>query len=230
LANSASLNAAGQVSPGEIISIIGLNLGPLVPVTASLASGQQTLPSQLGAVQVLFDGIAAPLLYVSATQINAIVPFAIADRQETTMVVKNAGATSGAARLGVVSAVPAAFLTQSVYNNLPVAAALNQDGTINSATNRAAPGSVVAIFATGLGALTPPPQDGAILSGNLPAMQQSAGAGPDVATVTYSGPAPGLVAGAMQVNLRLPNTLQQTPLIELGAGGWTSFWFTIWVE
>jgi uncharacterized protein (TIGR03437 family) len=121
VANSASLNASGQVSPGEIISIVGIDLGPSTPVSASLAVGQQALRSQLGGVQVFFDGVSAPLLYVSSTQINAIVPFGTANRQETRMVVENAGASSNEARLGVVPAAPAVFVMQATYQYLPVA-------------------------------------------------------------------------------------------------------------
>jgi uncharacterized protein (TIGR03437 family) len=42
------------VAPGEIVSIFG---------------------SSLAAAQVLFDGIAAPILYSSPTQVNAVVPW-----------------------------------------------------------------------------------------------------------------------------------------------------------
>ena len=230
LANSASLNASGQVSPGEIISIVGTNLGPANPVTASLAEGQQSLPTQLGGVQVLFDGVAAPLLFVSSTQINAIVPFGTVDRHEVRMVVERSGASSSEARLGVVSAGPAIYATQTAYRNLPVAAALNQDGTVNSKMNRAAPGTIISVFATGFGALAPQPKDGSLLSA-LPALQQDISVfGPDFVEMIYAGPAPGRVAGAMQVNFRLPENLTETPTILLFAGGWASGYFTVWVS
>jgi uncharacterized protein (TIGR03437 family) len=231
ITNSASFSANGQVSPGEIISITGLNLGPDTATTASLSAGQQILPSSLGGVQVLFDGVATPLLYVSSTQINAIVPFGIADQPETTMVVKNASGSSNHALLGVVSAVPGIFVTGSAYQNLPVAAALNQDGSINSPSNRAAPGSIVSVFATGFGALTPQPQDGSLLIGSLPTLQQTVGVfTSDIANVLYAGPVPGQVAGAMQVNFQLPEALSQTPTILLFAGPWPSSYFTVWVS
>ena len=230
VANSASLNARGQVSPGEIISIVGTNLGPGIPVSASLAGGQQALASKLGGVQVFFDGVAAPLLYVSSTQINAIVPFGTADRQETRMVVENAGVSSNDARLGVVSAAPGIFTTQTAYQDLPVAAALNEDGTLNSSTNRALPGSIVSVFATGFGALAPRPPDGSLLSTMLPALQQDIQIfGPGFVKVVYAGPAPGQVAGAMQVNFQVPDNLTATPTMFLFAGGWPTTYFTIWV-
>lgn len=231
IANGASFSANGQVSPGEIISITGLDLGPEAPATASPPAGEQTLATELGGVQVLFDGTPAPLLYVSSTQINAIVPFGIARRQQTSMLVKTAGGGSNPSILGVVSAVPAVFVTQNAYQNLPVAAALNQDGSINSENNRAAPGSIVSIFASGFGALTPAPNDGALIKTPLPALQQTIEVfGPGFSSVLYSGPAPDQIAGLMQVNFRLPQILAQTPTLLLFAGPWPSSYFTVWVS
>lgn len=231
VANNASLDASGQVSPGEIISIVGAGLGPANPLTAQLAAGQERLGVELGGVRVLFDGVAAPLLYVSSARIDALVPFGTVSQQETILVVENAGTTSNQARLGVVPARPAIFSTQSAYRDLPIAAALNQDGTINSEKNRAAPGSIVAVFATGFGALTPQPKDGSLLSAALPVLQQNILMfGPGFVDVLYAGPAPGQVAGMMQVNFRLPESLTQTPTMLLFAGGWPSSYFTVWVS
>jgi uncharacterized protein (TIGR03437 family) len=219
VANNASLNGSGQVSPGEIISIVGVNLGPANSLAARLVPGKERLGVELGGVRVLFDGVPAPLLYVSSTQVNAIVPFGTAGQQETILIVENAGATSNHARLGVVSATPAIFSSRSVYHDIPVAAALNQDGTINSETNRAAPGSIVSVFATGFGALMPQPMDGSLLSDPLPALQQNILLfGPSFVDVLYAGPAPGQFAGVMQVNFRLAESLTETPTISFIRG------------
>ena len=161
-----------------------------------------------------------PLLVSPSTQINAIVPFGTADRTETKIVVDVAGASSNEALLGVVPGVPAVFVTQASNHYLPVAAALNEDGSINSPTNRAAPGSIVSVFGTGFGTLVPRPPDGSLLSGQLPVLQQSIDVfGPGFVTVLYAGPAPSQVAGVMQVNFRLPDDMTQTPTIILFAGG-----------
>jgi uncharacterized protein (TIGR03437 family) len=69
------------------------------------------------------------------------------------------------------------------------------------------------------------------LSAPLPALQQTIDVfGPGFVKVLYAGPAPGQVAGAMQVNLRLPDNLTQTPTILLFAGGWSAAYFTVWVS
>src|SRR5258708_4928164 len=77
------LNAAsfteGPLAPGEIISIFGDNIGPATPA-ASSPDDAGFIPKDLGGVAVSFDGALAPLLYASSSQINAIVPFAVADK------------------------------------------------------------------------------------------------------------------------------------------------------
>jgi len=68
----------GTVAPGEIVSIFGAGLGPDQPVTANFRLGDfGTWPTTMGGTQVLFDGVPAPMLYASANQINAVVPYEV---------------------------------------------------------------------------------------------------------------------------------------------------------
>jgi uncharacterized protein (TIGR03437 family) len=95
------------------------------------------------------------------------------------------------------------------------ALALNQDGSVNSASNPAAAGSVVSVFATGLGPVAPPLADGTLVGFPLPtnvlpiSVGFTVGNPPFGATisnpfeVTYAGPAPYLVAGTSQINFKL---------------------------
>ncbi len=71
------------------------------------------------------------------------------------------------------------------------AAVLNQDNSVNWASNPAARGSVVQIFATGAGA-----------SAALPAKVTMGGVD---AAVRYSGPAPGEIDGLVQINAIVPS-------------------------
>jgi hypothetical protein len=73
LASAAGGSLAGRIASVEVISIYGLDLGPAAPVTATF-DADGFLPTTLGGIQVTIDGTPAPLLYVSATQINAVVP------------------------------------------------------------------------------------------------------------------------------------------------------------
>ena len=93
------------------------------------------------------------------------------------------------------------------------AAALNEDGTFNSRTNPAKPGSVITFWATGAGLFNTPLSDGAIAQPPLPlaALPVSVFFGSQGLTrsleILYAGAAPSFVAGALQVNARLPQTL-----------------------
>lgn len=71
-ANAAGGGISGQVAPSQLISLYGLGIGPRAAIDGQVQNGAFT--SVLGGYQVLFDGIAAPLLYVGPTQINTAGP------------------------------------------------------------------------------------------------------------------------------------------------------------
>jgi len=84
VANAAGGELAGRVAPGELISIYGLHLGPSTPVSATFNTAG-FLPTELAGVQVSIRGIPAPLLYVSGTQINAVVPLELLNVASTSL-------------------------------------------------------------------------------------------------------------------------------------------------
>lgn len=196
------------VSPGELVTIFGTNLGPSTLLTAEVDENGN-FPATLGATQVSFDGVAAPLMYTSANQVGVVVPFGVVGT--TQLVVQSAAGESNAASLPVVAARPALY-TSSARGNGQLAA-LNEDGSVNSANNPARTGSVVSLFATGLGQTTPPGVDGAVASGTLPApnLRVSVLFGGIPGYVTYAGAAPSLIEGVFQINVRIP------PLAPTGA-------------
>lgn len=189
-----------------------------------LRSGQA--PNQLGGVEVLVDGTPAPLLYARSGQINAIVPFGVAN-PTTQVVISNGGAMSNEAILGVVTAQPDAFrLNAKLW-----AAALNQDGSVNSASNHAALGTIVSVFATGFGSMTPQPTDGQLITGTLPTLAVQVLNGYQPLEATYAGPAPTLIAGVTQVNFRLPAfTGTSEAAFQVVVGGWPSGYFVVLVK
>ena len=93
------------------------------------------------------------------------------------------------------------------------AAVLNQDGSYNSATNPAAGGTIVTLFATGEGVLAPAGQDGRIENGPLssipvPALKVTVNFGTTVSpSILYAGVAPGEVDGLLQINAQVPTGL-----------------------
>jgi trimeric autotransporter adhesin len=151
--NSASDASADPVSPGEVITIAGTGLGPATPVGVTLDSNGNVSTTS-GGVQVLFNGIAAPILYASATQINCIVPYQLAGILSPFVQVKYAGQTSNAITLSVVAAAPGVY-TQNEQGSGP-AAVYNQNGSVNSQSNPEKKGNVVEIFITGEGQTSPP--------------------------------------------------------------------------
>ena len=199
-----SLTANGTVAPGEIFTIYGTALGPDAPMPAQINGG--AVATALGGTRVLFDGLAAPLLWVQSSQINAVVPFAI-QASFTAMTIERNGVTYGPWKLPVAPAVPGIFTIDSSGNGQ--AAVFNQDGTINSPSNPARKGSVIVIYATGAGLMDPPMADGAIAPLSLPLPKPRLGVAVRVggfdAAVQYAGAAPGLVAGAIQVNALVPD-------------------------
>jgi len=195
----------GPVAPGEIVSIFGDNIGPAVPA-ASVPSGG-FIPNQLAGVAASFDGALAPLLYASSSQINAIVPFAVTDKTSTLAQVTYNGNTVLSLNLPVNGASPGLFTFDS--SGVGQAAVLNQDFSMNSSANAAAKGSLVMLFATGAGQTDPPGIDGKITQDDLPApkLLVTVSVAGQPAEVTYRGNAPGLVAGALQVNARIPDNI-----------------------
>jgi uncharacterized protein (TIGR03437 family) len=181
---------------------------------------------------VLFDDVPVPLVSVAANLIQAVVPFGLATQRETMLVVEHDGVRSAVAnRIGVISATPAIFVTQMLNQYLPAAAALNEDGSVNSPSNPALPGSVITVFGTGFGALSPSPLDGMVLSSSLSALQQTVSVfSPGFTTLLSAGPAPAQVAGMTQVRFRLPDVVGEPPTIFLFAGVWSSDAFSVWMQ
>jgi uncharacterized protein (TIGR03437 family) len=193
----------GVVSPGQIVVLFGNGIGPATLATLRLNSNG-LVETSLAGVRVLFDGIPAPLLYVSAKQASVVVPYAVADKSRTVVQVEYQGQKSNPLVLWVGAAQLGIFTTNS--SGRGQGAVLNQDGSVNSASNPADKGSVVVLFATGEGQTVPPGVDGKVTSDPLPRPVVAIEALIDgkLAEVLYAGGAPGLVAGVLQVNVKIP--------------------------
>ncbi|MGO9230031.1 MAG: hypothetical protein ACLQKA_12605 [Bryobacteraceae bacterium] len=198
--------AGGGVAPGELVAIFGKNLGPVVGVSNQVSAG--VVPNSLAGTRVWFGNIAAPILYASAGQINAVAPYAIASETSTSVRVEYLGASSLAVSVPVLPAQPGIFTLNG--SGTGPAAVLNLDDLVNSAANPAARGDYVMIYATGQGATSPADVDGLVASAASPGPPPSAVTvqiGGQAATVSYAGNAPGLVEGALQVNAVIPTTV-----------------------
>jgi uncharacterized protein (TIGR03437 family) len=215
ISNSAT-GASRGVSPGQIITVKGRNMAPSTGMEARVVNNM--VQTQLGEVTVEFDAIAAPLTYVGPSgdrqsdQINAVVPYQIAGRITTRMVVSYRGVRSEAIELRVLESDPGIFTASQTGSGQ--GAILNQNNSVNSMNNPAARGSVIQIFATGEGQVTPAGTTGQVIQGandlRRPLGVVTARINGQPATVEYSGSAPTLVSGVLQVNVRIPQNLNIT--------------------
>jgi uncharacterized protein (TIGR03437 family) len=174
-------------------------------VNLSINAATQRVDTTLSGVQVLFDGVPAPLVYVSPGQVGAVVPYSVAGKPTTRVSYLFGGQVTSTVTMSVSDAAPALF-TADASGRGP-AAALNQDGSINSESNPATRGSVVVLYGTGEGRTTPDGIDGKPAADPLPRPLLPVKvriAGRDV-PVTYAGGAPNYTAGAMQVNIFIPH-------------------------
>ncbi len=216
IANAASGNL--PVAVGSLISIYGSNLSSVTDVDTAIP-----LPPTMDGVRVTVNGVAAPLWFVSSGQINAQIPWeALASTPPTTntstaqvVVSTTAGGASAPASVTIAPAGPGIFTFN--YGSGQAIAYNYSDGSFASATPIAGYPTVpyraakindpnpLVIYATGLGAVSPPVSDGAppptgvisyvvapvtVLVGGVPVTVQFAGLSQD--------------PGVYQLNVTLP--------------------------
>jgi uncharacterized protein (TIGR03437 family) len=214
-----------QVSPAEVIALYGPGIGPATAVSATPVNG--VYPTTLAGYGVSMNGANIPILYVSANQINAIVPMELASNAVATVHVTNGKTVSLDYPVSIVASSPIAFPQ-----------VMNQDGTINSQSNPAHGGSIVTFYATGWQSNFSPLADGQNATAAKDACNgacQASAATPFTpppclgfclalpgqtvisATALYGGAAPGLVAGITQFNVQLgaPPAASGTNLFEV---------------
>ncbi len=216
--NAATL-APASIAPGEIVTLTGFGLGPetgtvVKPTTAG------AYPTTAAGTTVTFDGIPAPLLFVQGEQINAIAPYELYGRTSSQVQVQSGTNYSVPISALVTNAAPGIFTGGS--SGTGGAAALNADGTTNSALNPAPRGTPIVLYLTGEGQTAPAGQDGRVILTDLrtPLLPVTATIGGEPATVLYAGSAPTLVSGLCQVNLLIPQDLPPgTQSVEVQIGG-----------
>jgi uncharacterized protein (TIGR03437 family) len=220
IVNSASY-AGGSVAPGEIVTIYGSGLGPPT-VTGFQVDANGNVPTLLAGTQALFDGVAAPIIYTSTTQVSVVVPYEVAGKASTQVQVVYQNQPSNTVAEPVTAVVPGIFTADSSGHGQ--GAIVNQDGTINSSSNPAPAGSIVFIYGTGEGQTNPAGVDGKPDGSPAPTPVAQPGMTATIggmnAQVLYAGGVPGLVAGVLQVNAQIPaGTPSGSAPIQLSLGG-----------
>lgn len=192
-----------HLAPGELIALFGTGLA-----SGTASATTLPLPNQLGGVQVFINGYNAPLVYVSPTQINAVVPYEVSN-VASIHVLSNGQSSNTVTEL--MNATSAGVFTYSPADGTGFAAALHQDYTVVSPSNPAQPGETIQVYVTGLGAVTPSPSsDGAPGSSISPYNTTTNTIMADIngtaASIGFSGLAPGF-AGVYQLNIAIPTGL-----------------------
>jgi trimeric autotransporter adhesin len=228
ISNAAS-GATGQVAPGQLVSIYAnaaVNaLGPKEGAGMKIEDGKASTSISGVTVEFMPIGALAPLTYVSAGQINAIVPYEVSGLSQVQVRVHFNGRSSepfairvGASELGIFTANG---------SGTGLGAILNYDGTQNSTTRKAARGSVIVLYLTGAGQTTPPGESGKVtvpLSSEpytpQPLTPIAVRINGESARIAFYGEAPGLVSGVVQLNVEVPLAISAGMLpVSVIAGG-----------
>ena len=179
----------GPVAPGEILSFFGSQLGPPNPASnGGFTNG--FLPVSLGGITVSFDQTAAPLFYVSNSQINLQVPYEISGQTSTLMTVNYSGSAVATSTLSVAKSAPGIFVVT------------NADGSVNGPSSPSPAGGILVVYGTGSGITSGLLETGAAAPGNSTVSATVTINGAPVAPI-FAGLTAGSV-GLMQVNVTIP--------------------------
>jgi uncharacterized protein (TIGR03437 family) len=217
--NAATSQFGVPVGQGSLATFYGTALAAS-PITSSTPPWQTALENRQITID---DQTVSPIYYISATQANFQIPSnAALGTQRVALRVGDTGELVAGGSLLIAAASPGLFTTNQGGSGQ--AAVVNQDNTINSASNPAPVGSTVTLYGTGQGPVSPAVQDGAG-AGTSPLSYTIAvptsnsttcfvsqpsmcvAVGSNFANVQYSGLAPGYV-GLWQINVTIP---QGTP-------------------
>jgi uncharacterized protein (TIGR03437 family) len=203
--------APGCVAPGEIVTVQGGGFANGVVGVVSGLTILGPLQTALAGVSITFNGVAAPIFYVSnqngVQSMTIQVPFET-QPGNTTVVINAAGGASATYTIPTQPYAPGVFT--NTYGNVTIAVAVRSDGSYVSPTNPAQRGETIYVFATGLGQTSPPAATntqgaGQLVTGNVVTGLNNKGV--PHTTVDY---APGLV-GVYIVGVQVPLTTLPGP-------------------
>ena len=214
--------APGPFAANSVVTIFGSNLANL-PEKSGVSANQVaggTLPTYegLAGASVYVANMPVPLLYVSSTQINFLIPTNLIPGTVPVRVVKQ-GLTGPEVKITLVSGAPALF---SMADGYVIAEDWNADYAVVTAATPARAGDVIILYATGLGPA------GQNATGQVPASAVPIdnlaglsiylnGVALDRAAILYAGLTPGF-AGLYQINLVLPANCSADPEIRVAIG------------
>jgi len=212
--------APGPFAPNSVVTVFGSNLAFGSAGLPPNQSAAAALPEQLSDARVYVDNMPAPLIYVSPTQINLLLPSNLKPGSFPLRVVRQ-GVTGPEVTVVLAGAAPQFFVLNGNY----AIAQHGKDYSFVTPDSPAAPGEIIVIYATGLGATSPNPNPGEIpkYAGAITSsLQLSLGGTPLSADhVFYAGLTPGS-PGVYQINLLVPQGVSGDVEIRAVSGAQTS--------
>ncbi|MSO19191.1 MAG: hypothetical protein EXQ56_01815 [Acidobacteria bacterium] len=200
--NASSFAPLQPISPGSIVTIFGRDLASAGACFGGNCATSLPLPTVLGGASVKIGGVDAPIFFAGPTQINAQVPVELTGQNSADVVVSARGIVSAAQAIQIDPTQPGIFTAGGTQG-----AILNENFSPNSISNPIDRGSVLQIFATGLGPTEPAVQTGqpAPLTPPFATLVNpvAISIGGAAASVEFQALAPGFV-GLYQINVRVP--------------------------
>jgi uncharacterized protein (TIGR03437 family) len=227
--NAASYAAGMPLAPGSIAAAYGSFF-----LTFTYTAASRPLPTSLSGLSVqLGSGLASPLFYADAGQVNLQVPWELAGQPQTSLAATLNGQTGAAQAVTLAPFAPGIFTINGQGKGQ--GAIVDPSYRLVDSSNPAIAGStVVLIYCTGLGPVTNQPATGSpalfgTLAATTAAPTVTIGGAP--ATVQFSGLAPGFV-GLHQVNALVPATASKGAAVAvvISIGGATSNTVTMAVQ
>ena len=189
-------------------------MGPAEQVlNAGFAPSTGRIATELGGVTVTFDGVPAPMFFSQALQLNLQVPFEVAGRSSTEVVITFRGQESTPITVPVVASKPGIFAIGSQ------AIVVREDGSLSAIANPVVAGEYVTIFGTGQGEVDLPVASGApALADPLSVIRDSrvriGGVEIPAENIAFAGMTPGF-AGLFQINIKIPSGLPIGESVEI---------------
>ncbi len=231
--NAASYSTA-TVSPGELVTMFGTNIGPPIPASMSIMGGYVT--TNLSNVTATIDGQNAPILYVSSNQVTVQVPYESSIGPGKAVILTNGANAPATTTVTIATQAPGIFSADG--SGQGEAAAINTAATsglvtLNSTTNPAKIGDTVSLYVTGEGDYNPVPLSGSTNTGYIipltltplpqlsPLPTVKIGGVDASAGVSYAGVVPGSIIGLLQINVVVPlgsSTGASVPVVVTIAG------------
>jgi len=216
---SAASYASDAVSPGELITIFGTNIGPNVPGPMAVNNGY--VATSLSGISATVDGKTAPIIYASQNQVSIQVPYEVSTGANKNVVLTN-GTQTANAQVQINATAPGIFTANG--SGTGQAAALNYDSstalyTLNSSSAPANVGDIVVLYLTGEGNYNTSLLPGAVvtntgfiipssMASSLPQMNPlpsvTIGGVDASGGVLYAGPMVGGILGLLQINVTVP--------------------------